>query len=122
MNLRQCWKRSNGSAKAVTLLATLLILQIGLCFASPGEPRWFDVLFHIRPAPDRLPLGLVGAEFELCCATGLLLLVALMIRFTATSSIDEMLSSVIPKGQLREGSDPEERSRGQNPPGDEDTS
>ena len=45
LSLKAWWPRKSGQAKLVTALTTLLILQIGTCFASPGEPVWFDKLF-----------------------------------------------------------------------------
>ncbi len=79
MSLRTWWQQKNGPAKSVTGLTTLLILQIGLCFASPGEPAWFDRLFHIRSSPHRFGLALVMAEAYLCIATFILLLIALIV-------------------------------------------
>jgi hypothetical protein len=34
MKLSDWWKRKNGQAKTITLLAVLLTLQIGLCFST----------------------------------------------------------------------------------------
>jgi len=84
MSPKTWWRQKSGPAKLVTGLTTLLILQMGLCFASPGEPAWFDALFHIRPTPDQLRLGLVVVEAYLCAGTFLVLLVALLVWGTAS--------------------------------------
>ena len=34
MSLRKWWQDKSGRAKAITVLSTLLILQIGLCFGT----------------------------------------------------------------------------------------
>jgi hypothetical protein len=80
MSLTLWWQRKSGPAKVVTTLATLLIVQMGLCFASPGEPSWFDRLFHIKPSQYELRVGLVVVEAYLCIATFILLLIALIIQ------------------------------------------
>jgi len=80
MSLRSWWRRKSGPAKVVTTLATLLIVQMGLCFAYPGEPAWFDRLFHIKPQQYDLRVGLVVVEAYLCIATFILLLIALIVQ------------------------------------------
>lgn len=98
MSLKTWWRRKSGLSKTVTILATALILQIGLCFASPGEPRWFDRLFGIQPRPDvYLRIGLVTSEAFLCLITFLLLLGAALAQITRSSTIDEDLPSIVPK-------------------------
>ena len=90
MSLKTWWQQKSGPAKLVTALTTLLILQMGLCFASPGEPAWFDRLFHIHPMPDQLRLGLVIIEAYLSIGTFVFLLIALLVwgtsSFTETDS------------------------------------
>jgi integral membrane sensor domain MASE1 len=90
MSVKTWWQHKSGPAKLVTALTTLLILQIGLCFASPGEPAWFDRVFHIHPMPDQLRLGLVVVEAYLSIGTFIFLLIALLVwgtsSFTETDS------------------------------------
>lgn len=78
MSLKTWWQRKSGPSKLVTALTALLIVQMGLCFASPGEPAWFDKLFHIKPGQFGLRVGLVVVEAYLCVGTFILLLIALM--------------------------------------------
>ena len=94
--MKEWWFPKSGSAKTVTALATLLILQIGLCFASPGEPAWFDRLFNIHPYAAEWHAGLVVLEAELCMITFLLLIVALFVMVSASwTSVDAL--SVVPR-------------------------
>jgi|ERR1700733_6949283 hypothetical protein len=94
--MRNWWRKKSGYAKTITALA---VLQIGLCFASPGEPRWFDWLFRITPPPDGLRLGLIFVEFCFCLFTFLLLLIALLMSVAASwSSVDSEVS-VAPKSE-----------------------
>lgn len=79
MSLKAWWRRKSGPAKLVTALTTLLILQIGTCFASPGQPAWFDKLFHIKPSRYGFRAGLVVVEAYFCIGTFILLLIALMV-------------------------------------------
>jgi hypothetical protein len=92
------WRNKSGRAKTITTLAVLLILQMGLCFASPGEPPWFDWLFRIRPNPfQELRLGLLVVEFYLCLFTFLLLLIAVLMSVGASWSAVDSDLSVVPR-------------------------
>ena len=88
LSLKSWWKRKSGAAKLVTALTTVLLLQIGLCFASPGEPAWFDRLFHIKPSPYGIRLGLVIIEAYLCIFTFVILLIAVLIWVTTSFAVD----------------------------------
>lgn len=58
MSFRTRWQQKSGRAKAITIVATLLILQIGLCFGTPLGVSWFDTLF---PTPEgRNPFNAIG--------------------------------------------------------------
>jgi hypothetical protein len=76
------WKQTSGPAKLVTVLAALLILQIGVCFASPSEPPWFDKFFHVQRDPESLHIGLAVMQMYLCLITAVLLLIALLVWTT----------------------------------------
>jgi hypothetical protein len=92
------WKNKSGLAKTITALAVLLLLQMGLCFASPGEPPWFDWLFRIRPNPfQELRLGLIVVEFYLCLFTFLLLLIAVLMSIGASWREGDSAMSVVPR-------------------------
>jgi len=58
MSLRSWWKTSSGTAKTVTVLATMLILQIGVCFGGTSAiASWYEAIFG--PTHDsELGLGL----------------------------------------------------------------
>jgi len=56
MKLGRWWSEKSGKAKVVTVLATLLILQIGLCFGTPAIVPWYQIIFG--PSSDsELGLG-----------------------------------------------------------------
>ena len=84
MSLKTWWRQKTGPAKFVTALAAMLIVQMGLCFVSPGEPVWFDRLLHIKTDPHQFRFGLVLLEFYLCIATVVLLVVAILVRITSS--------------------------------------
>jgi tryptophan-rich sensory protein len=111
--LRKWWLSKSGFAKTVTVLCAILILQIGVCFASPAEPAWFDALFHPRDYPDRLHFAFAAWQAFFCCVTALLLLGALLIWVTFTSSIDEHLPSII-RVEPNRSADTEEKSGDRN--------
>ena len=96
--MRIWWRKKSGGAKAVTALAILLVLQIGLCFASPGEPAWFVALFQIRRNPDQLRLGLIILEAYGCLFTFALLLIVLLVCVTTSWSAVDDTVSVVPRG------------------------
>ena len=78
MGIQNWWKRRSGGAKAVTVLATLLTLQIGLCFSTgltvlPAYQAIFG------PSSDsELGLGLIIWQGILCGVTILLLAVTVI--------------------------------------------
>jgi hypothetical protein len=96
--MKKWWRNKSGRAKTITALAVLLLLQMGLCFASPGEPPWFDWLFRIRPNPfAHIHLGLIVVEFYLCLFTFLLLLIAVLMSVGASWSAVDSDLSVVPR-------------------------
>ena len=46
------WQQKSRRSKAITILATLLILQIGLCFGTPLGVSWSDNHLGTRLDPD----------------------------------------------------------------------
>jgi hypothetical protein len=88
------WLSKSGFAKTVTVLCAILILQIGVCFASPAEPAWFDALFHIRRSPYQLNLAFAVWQAIFCCVTAFVLFMTLLAGITSSSSTDEHLPSI----------------------------
>jgi hypothetical protein len=107
------WVSRNGYAKTVTVLCAILILQIGVCFASPGEPAWFDALFHIKPGPDNLRIAFAFWEAVFCCVTAFVLVMTLILWSVTSSSADEKLPGIF-RAQRDRNTDTEEKSGDRN--------
>jgi hypothetical protein len=71
MSFRERWSKSNLLAKSLTVSATLLILQIGLCFSTPYAASLFS---DSRDPFDAL--GWMMLEAILCVCTFIFLFVA----------------------------------------------
>jgi uncharacterized membrane protein len=73
------WGRKSGWAKAVTALAVLLIVQMGLCFSTSYTVQpLYDALFG--PSSGEMPgLGLVIVQAMLCVVTVVLLFIAVIV-------------------------------------------
>lgn len=70
MSIGIWWTHKSGKAKVVTGLATLVILQIGLCFATPTIVPWFESLLHAQASGGTFEdLVLVALQAMLCVAT-----------------------------------------------------
>ena len=52
MSFQSWWRHKSRRAKAITVLATLLTVQIGLCFGTPVGVSWFDELFSSHLGRD----------------------------------------------------------------------
>lgn len=81
MTLRRWWKQKSGGTKAVTALAVLLMLQIGLCFASG-----FAVDRLVAPTPGEefgASMGWMYVQAILCLVTAALLVIAIIVAFVA---------------------------------------
>lgn len=79
MWFRNWWYRHDGRSKAITALAVLLLLQIGLCFSSPGVAPWFGRTFHITSLDDPMQtLLLMFWQERLCVLTACLLIAVAM--------------------------------------------
>lgn len=65
MNIKRWWGKKNAKSKTITVLATLLILEIGLCFSTPATMApACEALFG--PSHDsELALGLEVWQFFL---------------------------------------------------------
>jgi hypothetical protein len=75
MNFSNWWRRKSGRAKTVTVLAVVLLLQIGLCFGTPEATSWFDDLFRIHRDDPFYALGWMMFEALLCIVTVIVLFV-----------------------------------------------
>jgi len=61
MSFQSWWQQKGRRSKAVTVLATLLILQIGLCFGTPVGVTSIDTLFSTHLSRD--PFAALGYMF-----------------------------------------------------------
>ncbi len=52
MKMWMRWKQSSGLAKAIVVLATILLVQIGLCALTPTMLPWVDELLHAPNSHD----------------------------------------------------------------------
>ena len=96
MKIGQWWKQSSRVAKVVTFLAVLLTLQMGLCFASPGEPAWFDSLINVPYTPSgEFRVGLLVAEAVLCVCTLVLLIIAVLVWMAHSLKVGKARASVV---------------------------
>jgi len=76
MTFKSWWGEKSRKSKAITVVSTLLILQIGLCFGTPSGVSWFQAILHIKPGDDPFEnLGYMFVEGILCLVTGLVLFV-----------------------------------------------
>jgi hypothetical protein len=74
------WKQKNVPAKVVTVLAVLLILQIGFCFGAPISATLFDALFHIKPSYGPLEwLGMMSIFAVTSLVSAAALIVAVIV-------------------------------------------
>jgi uncharacterized membrane protein len=59
MSLKTWWRTKSGKAKAVTVLAVLIILNTGLCFLIPSAAEWAVATFHLGYRDPMSGLGLM---------------------------------------------------------------
>lgn len=75
MRIRNWWYLRDGRSKAITVLAVLLLLQIGLCFQSPKVAPWFIRTFHVTSLDVPMQgLSLMIWQAALCAITACLLI------------------------------------------------
>jgi len=114
--MRAWWVRKSGWAKTVTGLAVLLILQIGLCFASSAVAPQIYSIFHLSSGPEQGEAywGLTISQAFLCLITFVLLGMAILLWMTSSSGVDDKLTSMVPKGTTEaEDKSPSEIRRGE---------
>lgn len=63
MSFQGWWKQKSKRAKAITIIATALILQIGFCFGTPATVSWSDQVLgtHLNHEYDALGYMMVEA-------------------------------------------------------------
>ncbi|WP_348262161.1 hypothetical protein P8935_20440 [Telmatobacter sp. DSM 110680] len=61
MSFRSWWQYKSRRAKAITVFATLLTIQIGLCFGTPVGISWIDRLLSTHLSRD--PFAALGYMF-----------------------------------------------------------
>ena len=87
MGFKRWWEEKSGKSKTLTVLSALLILQIGLCFATPTIQPWLYDLLHVRSSQELEELGWMFVEAIACLATVLILaLIAIFWHPDLTSS------------------------------------
>jgi uncharacterized membrane protein len=94
MTIAHWWGRRSGSAKTVTVLAVLLILQIGLCFSTPYTVQPIHDAMFGRDTGELAGLGLWMVQAFLCVCTLVFLIIAIIV--SAVSGRSAAKSS--PKG------------------------
>jgi hypothetical protein len=72
------WKRTSGTKKTVVIFATLLVLQMGLCFSTG---YWLPVYQHAIGARQDIEdgIGYLGIQFFLCGFTFFIFIVSLIV-------------------------------------------
>jgi hypothetical protein len=75
MSLQSWWQQKSRRAKTITILATLLLLEIGLCFGTPVGVSWSDTAFGTHFGRD--PFASLGYMFIQAIVAGITLLIFL---------------------------------------------
>jgi branched-subunit amino acid permease len=76
LSMGKWWRQKSGQAKAITALAVLLTLQIGLCFSTPVTVLPVFELFMGPNAESELGWGLIIWQFIFCMITLALIVIA----------------------------------------------
>ncbi len=76
MRFQGWWQRKNRRAKAVTVLAALLILQVGLCFGTPVGVSWYHNIFPSHSSDPLEAIGYMVIEALACILTLILVFLA----------------------------------------------
>lgn len=77
MGFRSRWTTKSGRAKAITILAVLLILQVGLCFGTPRLADWSNAELRFPSDPMDVVTWMLG-QLMLGGVTAALLISALI--------------------------------------------
>jgi hypothetical protein len=95
MSYQNWWQQKSRRSKAITILATLLILQIGLCFGTPVGVSWFDNHLGTRLDPDSYG-GLGYMIFEAILAGVVCLIFLGVLFFYRPSDPESNILSIAP--------------------------
>ena len=74
MGFQSWWQHKSKRAKAITIIATGLILQIGLCFGTPATVSWSDQALGTHLNHEYDALGYMIVEALLACIVFLILI------------------------------------------------
>ena len=74
MGFQSWWQQKSKRAKAITIIATALILQIGLCFGTPATVSWSDQALGTHLNHEYDALGYMMVEALLACVVFLVLI------------------------------------------------
>jgi heme A synthase len=89
LSIKTWWRKKSRPPKVVTVLATLLVLQIGLCWSTPLTvlPAYLAVFGH--SSDSELGLGLEIWQGMLSIALFFLLALAILVSLGDRSKADE---------------------------------
>lgn len=98
MSFQSWWQQKSKRAKAITIIATALILQIGLCFGTPATVSWSDQALGTHLNRQWASLGYMMVEALLACVVFLVLIGFLILHrpsedATGTLSISSVRQS-----------------------------
>lgn len=110
MSIQSWWQQKNRRAKAVTVLATMLILQIGLCFGTPKSVSWLDDLAGTHLSRD--PFAALGYMFfeAILAIVVFLVLVGVLIFYRGSDAKRRTIGAVLHEGQELTGSEERDHS------------
>ncbi|WP_109484513.1 hypothetical protein [Occallatibacter savannae] len=103
MSFQSWWQQKSRRAKAIAIIATTLILQIGLCFGTPATVSWSDQTLgtHLNHNYDALGYMMVEA---LLAGVVFLVLIAFLI-FYRPSDGAAATSGTTPAGESANDTD-----------------
>ena len=93
MSFKSWWQQKGKRSKAITIIATALILQIGLCFGTPATVSWSDQALgtHLNHEYDALGYMMVEA---LMAGIVFLVLIGFLIFYRPSDGASGDLSTV----------------------------
>jgi hypothetical protein len=104
MSLQSWWLQKSRRAKTITILAILLLLEIGLCFGTPVGVSWSDTAFGTHFGRD--PFASLGYMFIQAIVAGIMFLIFLGVAiFYRPSSGKPSLVSTAVQNEEDRGND-----------------
>ena len=108
MSVQSWWQKKNRRAKAITILATVLVLQVGLCFGTPKGASWLDDLVGTHLSRD--PFDALGYMFfEALIAIVVFLVFLAVLIFYHRSDPKPRMISTHPENQEQSRSNEEDQ-------------